>query len=157
MELYVEYLGNRPIKKRYDTDVGIDLYAYYRGDTKSEREYRFINPGQILPISAGIRIAMPLNYWAEVVPRSSTLSTWGIYVQPGVIDPGYTGEIFIIVQNIGRHMIIINKGERIAQLIVHPRVDMKIVECSSVEDKYKEMIGEHPPRGTKGFGSTGTS
>lgn len=157
MELYVEYLGKHSIEKKYKLDVGVDLYTHIPKENTTGKGHILLFPGQVATISTGLKVAMPLDYWAEVVPRSSSLIAWGIYVQPGIIDPGYTGEVYIVALNVSTTLTKIEDGRRIAQLIVHPRVDMKIVECNSVEDKYKEMMGEQPQRGTNGLGSTGTS
>ena len=99
-------------------------------------------------VPTGLRIALPEGYEAQVRPRSGLAAKKGISVlnSPGTIDADYRGEIKVILVNLSSETFVLERGERIAQMVVarHERVEWKSVEeLSSTE------------RGEGGFGSTG--
>ena len=103
---------------------------------------------QLIP--TGIFIQLPVGYEAQVRPRSGLALKYGLTVcnTPGTIDADYRGEIGVIIVNLSKDKVIINPGERIAQLVVakHERVEWNEVhELESTE------------RGEGGFGHTGTN
>ncbi len=121
-------------------DAGYDLRA--AEDAK-------IEPGQRALISTGIALAIPEGYAGFVQPRSGLAIKSGITAlnSPGLIDSGYRDEIKVILINHDpMETFVINKGDRIAQLVIqkYETVDWNIVE--NLEDS---------ERGTGGFGSTG--
>lgn len=99
-------------------------------------------------VSLGIRIELPLDAWAMVMGRSSTIHKRGLLVVPAVIDSGYRGPMFAAVRNLGSEPAVVEAGQRIAQLIPFPLLAhhmlMERVETLSSSD-----------RGERGFGSTG--
>ena len=99
-------------------------------------------------IKTGLKIAIPQGYGGFVYPRSGLALKKGITVlnADGVIDPGYRGEVGVILINHGENKFKIKKGDRIAQLIIHRTFT---VEWEEVEDL------EISQRGTGGFGHTG--
>lgn len=106
-------------------------------------------PGERALIPTGIAIALPAGYAAFVHARSGLALRHGVGLVngPGVIDAGYRGEIGVILVNHDPHAAVtINRGDRIAQLVVQAVIDVDVVE---VED----LPGSH--RGAHGFGSTG--
>ena len=118
-------------------DAGYDLYVSRKA---------IIDPGQFLDVHTDIAVRFPMGVWGRIVGRSSTLRRRNILVAEGIIDNQYTGELFIGAYNISNEQIIIEEGERIAQLIPCLLVNVK---WNQVED-----IGESE-RGSQGFGSTG--
>jgi len=105
-------------------------------------------PGQHALIPTGLRINLPAGTVGYVCPRSGLAAKRGITVlnAPGVIDPGYTGEIFVNLINLGSEPYTVQRGERIAQLIIHQTVEVDwqhVAEFESTE------------RGAHGHGSTG--
>ena len=123
----------------HEGDAGLDLYSI---------EEVVINPGETALIKTGIRIELPSQTEAQVRPRSGLALKFGITVlnTPGTIDEGYRGEIGVILINHGKNSFTVEKGMKIAQMVVKPvwKVDvMEIEELSSTE------------RGNGGFGSTG--
>jgi len=122
--------------KSYVTDLGWDLYAY---------EHTTIHPGGYELISTGIRCGFPEGYGAFFKDRSSVAKR-GLFVRAGVIDGDYVGELMILMYNAGDKIQHINKGDRLAQMVLIP-----IVNCSILE------VDELKPteRGEGGFGSTG--
>lgn len=126
--------------KGYDNDAGFDLYAI-DGVTIPAR-------GQGM-VSCGIRVDIPDGMWAQITGRSSTLQKRNLMVAPtaGVIDEGYTGELFAPIVSVSDEDVRIKKGERIAQLILH----------EAPGTRYQPMWGQvrNKARGANGFGSTG--
>jgi len=107
-----------------------------------------IEPGERRLVPAGIFIALPPGYEAQVRPRSGLALKQGLAVlnSPGTIDADYRGEVQIILANLGREPIAIEPGQRIAQLVVAP--------VSRVTWEVSEQLDE-TERGAGGFGHTG--
>lgn len=120
---------------------GIDLYA-------AIDEPVFIKPLERVIIPTGIAIELPEGFEAQVRPRSGLALKHGITIlnSPGTIDEDYRGEIKVILINLGQEDFLINRGDRIAQLILSKIYRANIVE---VEDLSKTK------RNDGGFGHTG--
>lgn len=107
-----------------------------------------IAPLERAMIPTGLRIELPAGYEAQVRPRSGLAAKHGISVlnSPGTIDADYRGEIKVILVNLSNEKFVVEKGERIAQMVVsrHERVEW-ILSGSLSESG----------RGEGGFGSTG--
>ncbi|MFP4005978.1 MAG: dUTP diphosphatase [Candidatus Hadarchaeia archaeon] len=123
--------------KQHENDVGYDIFSIEDDTLKS---------GDIKLIGTGLKMSLPKNLEAQIRPRSG-LALSGVIVpnSPGTIDPGYRGELKVILGNIGSEEIKIEKGDRIAQLIFS-----KIAHPELSEGKVEET-----ERGENGFGSTG--
>lgn len=103
-------------------------------------------------IKTGIHVAIPEGFEGQVRIRSS-LGNKGLILSnaPGTIDSDYRGEIRLLAYNLNDHIFGIEKGERIAQLVITPIVTP---QCESVsEDEFKQLTTD---RGSGGFGSTGS-
>lgn len=122
--------------------AGFDLRA--RVDEAIE-----IGPGSRTIVPSGIAIALPEGYEAQVRPRSGLALHRGLTLlnTPGTVDADYRGEIGVILINLGQEAVRIERGERIAQLVVQrlPKVQLREVEELPASD-----------RGPGGFGHTGT-
>ncbi|HEV3037935.1 MAG TPA: dUTP diphosphatase [Candidatus Angelobacter sp.] len=105
-----------------------------------------IDPDTVIRVGIGIALEIPPEYGALIEDRSG-LAAKGLCTLGGVIDPGYRGEIQVILANVGRNQITINPGDRIAQLRIVKRISADFVEASSVANT---------DRGSGGFGSTGS-
>jgi len=107
-----------------------------------------IPPGGIVLVPTNVAIALPTGYECQVRTRSGLALRHGIFAlnSPGTIDSDYRGEIKIILANFSQHPFVINRGDRIAQLVVakYERVDWE--ETKSLPQT---------SRGGGGFGSTG--
>ncbi len=149
--------------KNYPTDSGFDLFA---------NESVIIEPGETKVIKTGIAVQLPPGYEAQVRPRSGVTSKTKLRVQLGTIDNGYTGEIGIITDNTflpalnkeyfdgiafgidGKGLddmqvhgtYKINKGDKLAQLVIQQLPQIDDYEIDSLEDS---------TRGSNGFGSSG--
>jgi dUTP pyrophosphatase len=127
----------------YETEhaAGMDLRA-------AVTEPVTLEPGERDLIPSGIRIALPEGYEAQVRPRSGLAIKHGITLlnSPGTIDADYRGEIRVIMANLGQKPFTINRGDRIAQLIIAPVTRVAWDETDSLDET---------ARGAGGFGHTG--
>lgn len=124
-------------KPKLAGDAGVDIYV---------TEDVVLRHLEYMSIPSGVHIAMPFDWFAEVRARSST-SKRMIHVFPGIIDPGYTGEIKACVTNLSADPVTIKRGERVAQLIFHKRVVPNFLAVPA------DMLPQ-TERGERGFGST---
>lgn len=124
--------------KAYETDAGYDLYC-----TNS----LFINTNQIVKIPTGVIAAIPPGHYGKVSDRSS-MGLKGAKCLAGVIDSAYRGEISVLMTNLSKDTILINAGDKIAQLIIHKLYEgnMEVVDVTDLPS------GE---RNSNGFGSSG--
>jgi dUTP pyrophosphatase len=106
-------------------------------------------PGERALVPTGLAIALPDGYEAQVRPRSGLAVQNGITVlnTPGTVDADYRGEIKIILANLGNEDFTIERGMRIAQMVIAPVVQAVLQEAESLPET---------ARGEGGFGSTGT-
>lgn len=118
-------------------DAGWDLFT--------SRE-AVLPPHSFSDVHTDLAIALPHGVWAMVTGRSSTIRSYGIRVENGIIDNGYRGEMFVGVWNNTNHEIIIEPGTRLAQLILFELVPV-----------YWEEQEDLPvsDRGDRGFGHSG--
>lgn len=121
--------------------AGLDLTAAV---TKSVT----LKPGEIALIPCGFFMSVPHGYEAQVRPRSGLASKHGITMinAPGTIDSDYRGEVMVPMINHGRKKFAIERGMRIAQMLILPVPKVSIVEV-------KEL--DQTTRGHRGFGHTG--
>ncbi|MQB00917.1 MAG: dUTP diphosphatase [Actinobacteria bacterium] len=121
-------------------DAGLDLYA---------AESIEVKPGERAAVPSGIAVAIEPGYAGFVQARSGRALREGLALvnAPGLIDSGYRGEIKVIVVNLDAdEPIHIERGEKIAQLVVQPVVTAELEEVAELPDS---------ERGSGGFGSTG--
>lgn len=109
-----------------------------------------IKPNSRALVATGIAIALPENYEAQVRPRSGLAVNFGVTVlnSPGTIDCDYRGEIKVPLINHGSEDFVIARGERIAQMVIAPIVQIDLHEVTVLDET---------PRGAGGFGSSGKS
>ena len=107
-----------------------------------------LQPGGRALVPTGIAIALPEGTEAQVRPRSGLAAKHGVTVlnTPGTIDADYRGEIKVILINLGQSAFTINRGERIAQLVLAPVTQLAWEEVDALDET---------ERGEGGFGSTG--
>ncbi len=128
----------------YETtqSAGMDL-------TAALEEAVEIGAGERALIPTGLAMALPANYEAQIRPRSGLALKYGVTVlnSPGTIDADYRGEIKVILVNHGHEPFVVERGMRIAQMVIarFEQVEWDIVESLDETD-----------RGAGGFGSTGT-
>lgn len=128
-----------PIRAHSD-DAAFDLFA---------AEDALIPAGERASVGTGIAVAIPSGHAGLVLPRSGRAIREGLTLanSPGLIDPGYRGELKVLALNADRTSDIeLTRGDRIAQLLIVPVAALEIVEV--------EALGE-TERGEGGLGSTG--
>lgn len=108
-----------------------------------------VKPGERVLVPTGLQIAVPTGYEAQVRPRSGLALKNGVTClnTPGTIDSDYRGEIKVILANLGSEPLTIERGMRIAQLVIAPVVQATWQSVATLEGTQ---------RGAGGFGSTGT-
>jgi dUTP pyrophosphatase len=121
--------------------AGFDLSAAVPKPTK-------LKPGDIAMIPCGFSMAVPHGYEAQVRPRSGLASKFGITLvnAPGTIDSDYRGEVHVPLINLGRKPFTIERGMRIAQMLIAPVPKVAMVEVTELDETR---------RGRRGFGHTG--
>ncbi len=123
------------------SSAGVDLKAFLDNSID-------LKPLERKIIATGIKLALPEGYEAQIRPRSGLAAKHGISIlnSPGTIDSDYRGEIGVILVNLSNQVFTINRGDRIAQLVLtkYEKINWKII---------KELPETN--RGIGGFGSTG--
>jgi dUTP pyrophosphatase len=136
----------------HDVDLELPSYATAgaAGFDLRSAEALTIKPGARALVATGMAIALPVNFEAQVRPRSGLAVKHGITVlnSPGTIDCDYRGEIKVLLINQGSENFVIARGDRIAQMVIAPVVQVTLSEVSTLDET---------TRGAGGFGSSGKS
>lgn len=119
--------------------AGLDLHS---------SEDCIIEPRERRLVSTGIAVAVPTNSYGRVAPRSGLAVKHGIDVLAGVVDEDYRGEVKVALINLGSEPFVVNRGDRIAQLVIES-ISRPVIE---VVESLEETV-----RGAGGFGSTGVA
>jgi dUTP diphosphatase len=124
--------------------AGMDLTAAVSADAPIT-----IAPGQRAIIPTGIAIALPRGIEGQIRPRSGLALRHGVTIlnAPGTVDADYRGEVQVILINLGAEPFQVERGARIAQLVLSPAMQATICEAANLDET---------SRGVGGFGSTGT-
>jgi dUTP pyrophosphatase len=142
MRIRIQRIHEAAILPRYahgpEEDAGMDLHAV---------EEVTLAPGEARLVPTGLTLEIPPGYEGQVRPRSGLALKHAITMPnaPGTIDPGYRGELRVILLNLGAAPYTIHAGDRIAQLVL---ARYEAVEWD--EEELRESV-----RGTGGFGSSG--
>lgn len=129
----------------YATDgaAGADLLAATPDDAPIT-----LAPGDIVGVPTGLALALPAGWEGQVRPRSGLARRHGVTVAnaPGTIDWDYRGEVLALLINLGRDPFLIERGMRVAQLVICPVAIARWIEVENLDET---------ERGSGGFGSTG--
>lgn len=127
--------------------AGMDIVALLVSDPLFPGEHTLF-PGDRALIPTGVAIEIPRGYLGDVRPRSGLAIKHGITVlnAPGTIDSSFRGEIKVILHNASNEPYTVKTGDRIAQLIIMPKMQVRAIEVDELTDT---------ARGTGAFGSTG--
>jgi len=117
-------------------DAGLDLFSSI--DFVLEK-------GQVEAIPSGVKVAIPDGYVGLIWDKSG-VSLKGVHRLAGVIDSGYRGEVKVVMINLSDKPFAIDKGMKIAQMLVQPITMVRVVEAEDLDNT---------SRGEGGFGSTG--
>ena len=143
-EILIKRLSKNISLPKYETNgsSGMDLAANIENEIE-------IAPGKTSIIPTGLAVAIPKNFEIQIRPRSGLAAKNQISVlnTPGTIDADYRGELKVILINLGKEKFKIEKGLRIAQMILCPVIRATLKEVDSLEET---------ERGARGFGSTGS-
>ncbi|NBS01184.1 MAG: dUTP diphosphatase [Rhizobiales bacterium] len=130
---------------RYETAgaAGLDLQAAIDADAPL-----VLKAGARALVPTGLTLALPEGFEAQVRPRSGLALKQGVTLvnSPGTIDSDYRGEIGVILINHGQEDVVVTRGMRIAQLVIAPVIQARLVEPDELDQS---------ERGAGGFGSTG--
>ena len=144
IEVLIKRLSKDVALPKYETEgsSGLDLAANIDKEIK-------ILPGKSEIISTGLAVAIPKNFEIQIRPRSGLAAKNQISVlnTPGTIDADYRGELKVILINLSDKVFVVEKGLRIAQMVLCPVVKATLKEVTELENT---------ERGSGGFGSTGT-
>jgi len=142
-EILIKRLSKDVALPKYETEgsSGLDLAANVDKQIK-------ILPGKSEIISTGLAVAIPKNFEIQIRPRSGLAAKSQISVlnTPGTIDADYRGELKVILINLSNKVFVVEKGLRIAQMVLCPVVKATLKEVTELENT---------ERGSGGFGSTG--
>jgi dUTP pyrophosphatase len=124
--------------------AGLDLQA-----ALNESEELLLKPLERALVPTGLALQIPHAFEVQIRPRSGLAFKHGVTVlnSPGTIDADYRGEIKVLLINLGAEPFVINRGLRIAQMVVAPVTQVELVEVAQLDTS---------DRGAGGFGSTGT-
>lgn len=129
-------VGDAPTVQHHG-DAGADLTA---------SEDMYIEAGEWEKIGTNTSLAIPYGYWGEIRSRSGLAFNHDVEAFSGTIDSGYRGEIMVKLRNLSDKGFIVKTGDRIAQLVMHPVIEVAYVAADTLPDS---------GRGLNGFGSTG--
>ncbi len=142
----LDHFGDLELPK-YETVLaaGADLRAAVPADTPM-----VLAPGARALVPTGLAMALPAGYEAQIRPRSGLAYKHGVTClnTPGTIDADYRGEVKVLLINHGQEAFTINRGERIAQMVIAPITQPEFARVIELSDT---------ARGAGGFGSTGTA
>lgn len=124
--------------RAHEGDLGYDLYASH-GVT--------VLPHGKMKVGTGVAFQFPAGWGGFIKDRSSMATKTTLETIGGVIDNGYIGELFIVVMNYGDGVQKIEKGQKIAQMVMIPVANYELEEVDELQPTDE--------RGDKGFGSTG--
>ncbi len=139
MELKVKKLhpeAKIPVRKR-EGDAGLDLYSV---------EDTVLQPGEWKAIPTGVAVEIPEGYVGIIKDRSGLALKYALHCLAGVIDENYRGEVKVVIINLGKETVKLEKGSRIAQLLLVPYLKAEPIEVGDLSDT---------ERGEEGFGSSG--
>jgi len=135
------------------TDAGMDVFYCPNGGNPGklyETDEFWIPSRESRVLPTGLKVEVPMGYMLEIKNKSGIASKRQLVVGACVIDPGYDGEIYINLHNVGNGTQVIQPGEKIAQAVLIP-----IIHCGVEEVLDESELNSKTERGAGGFGSTG--
>lgn len=135
-----EALAEAPIRA-YPSDAGHDLIC---------SRFVTVPPGGKAQLPTNIMIDLPQQVFAILMPRWSTFYRKGLVIHPGLIDPGFRGEVLVSVYNPTSKSISISEQDRIGQLIFLPYVHVKMIETASLTPGDRKEAGMGSTGGMEG-------
>ncbi len=133
-------------------DLGLPAYATEGAaglDLKAAlKEPLVLKAGERTMVATGLKMAIPVGFEGCVRPRSGLAAKHGVTLtnSPGTVDADYRGEVKVLLVNLGKEDVTLNRGDRIAQMLITPVAHAKVVQVASLDETL---------RGAGGFGHTG--
>lgn len=140
MKLKIKKLNQKAIAPNYsyEDDAGFDLFSI---------EKIVLEPSQRIQVPTGIAMQIPAGHVGLIWDKSGVSHNYGLKTLGGVVDSGYRGEIKIGLVNLSNQKFIIEKGQKVAQMIIQKKETCQIEEVSDLDNS---------DRGEGGFGSSGS-
>ncbi len=134
--------------KKIDKEIELPVYAKEHDAALDlpSAEDGLIKAGETKTFKTGLAFQIPQGYVGLVWDRSGLAAKHSIHSMAGVIDAGYRGEVGIVLKNLGTEDFKVEKGMRIAQMVIQPVLNAKVSEVEELEET---------ERGATGFGSSG--
>ncbi|MBT3836208.1 dUTP diphosphatase [Candidatus Woesearchaeota archaeon] len=139
MTIKIKKLHQDAVVPKYpkEHDAGMDFYA---------SESLVLQPGERRLVPTGISMAIPQGFVGLIWDKSGIATKHGLKTMAGVIDAGYRGEIRILVHNLSNEEYVVEKGNKVAQMLIQSVEQREVMEVSELDET---------DRGEGGFGSTG--
>lgn len=136
--MILEYVRVRPNvippTRANPSDAGLDLF--YNPEVATSIT---LKPGETALFQTGYKFGIPHGYCLEVKNRSGNASKRSLLVGACIIDPGYDGEVFVNLHNVGTETQVIERGAKIAQVVMYP-----VVHFKAFEKHDKDLYGYYP-------------
>ena len=134
--------------KKLDKEIELPFYAKEHDAALDLRsaEDGVIKAGETRTFKTGLAFQIPKGHVGLVWDRSGLAAKHSIHSMAGVIDAGYRGEVGIVLKNLGTEDFKVERGMRIAQMVIQPVLNAKVIEVDDLEET---------SRGETGFGSSG--
>ncbi len=141
MTIKIKKLNESATLPKYakEDDAGMDFYA---------AESLVLQPGERKLVPTGIAMAIPSGFVGLIWDKSGVATKHGLKTMAGVIDAGYRGEVKILVHNLSNESYVVEKGNKVAQMLIQPVSQKQLLEVSELDET---------DRGEGGFGSTGVN
>ena len=144
--------GARLPTRAHKMDVGIDLYYCANGERARiiQDEGLVVEPRQSVLIPTGLKVEVPYGYMLEIKNKSGIAFKRQLIVGACVVDPGYAGELYVNLHNLGLRPQYLQEGDKVAQAVLIP-----ISHCKVEEVAEEKFLNFQSTRGHRGFGSSG--
>ena len=138
--------------RAYQLDAGMDLYYCPNGERARviREEGLAVEPRQSVLIPTGLKVEVPYGFMLEVKNKSGIAFKRQLVVGACVVDPGYDGEVYVNLHNVGLKTQYLQPGDKIAQAVMIP-----VIHCGVEEVETDASLNSQSLRGSGGFGSTG--
>ena len=137
--------------RAHKTDAGMDLFYCPNGERSDVvmRDGLGISPRESKLLPTGLKVEVPYGYMLEIKNKSGIAYKRKLITGACVVDPGYDGEVYVNLHNIGLTTEYIMPGQKVAQAVLIP-----IIHCG-IEEVTLDALNKGSTRGSGGFGSTG--
>jgi len=138
--------------RAHRVDAGMDLYYCPNGERARavSEEGLAVGARESVLVPTGLKVEVPYGYMLEIKNKSGIAFKRQLIVGACVVDPGYNGEVYVNLHNVGMRTQYIGPGDKIAQAVLIP-----VLHCGIMEVEDDTTMNNNTTRGIGGFGSTG--